>query len=40
MKTKIEMITRILLGLMLVVFGLNKFLQFMPCQRKMGNIQK
>ncbi len=30
MKTKIEMITRILLGLMLVVFGLNKFLQFMP----------
>ncbi len=30
MKTKVEMITRILLGLLLVVFGLNKFLQFMP----------
>jgi len=30
MRTKIESIVRIALGLMLVVFGLNKFLQFMP----------
>lgn len=30
MKTKIEMVVRILLGLILLVFGLNKFLQFMP----------
>lgn len=27
---KITLISRILLGLMLIVFGLNKFLQFMP----------
>ena len=30
MKTKIELGIRILLGLMLLVFGLNKFFQFMP----------
>jgi len=30
MKTKVEMITRILLGLLMVVFGLNKFLHFLP----------
>ncbi len=28
--SKVKMIVRILLGIMLVVFGLNKFLQFMP----------
>ena len=27
---KAQLIIRILLGLMLVIFGLNKFLQFMP----------
>jgi putative oxidoreductase len=27
---KVKLIVRILLGLMLVIFGLNKFLQFMP----------
>ena len=30
MNSKITLITRILLGVILVVFGLNKFLDFMP----------
>jgi len=28
--SKVKMVVRILLGLMVLVFGLNKFLQFMP----------
>lgn len=35
---KVEMIVRILLGLMLVVFGLNKFLQFMPMPPPEGDV--
>jgi uncharacterized membrane protein YphA (DoxX/SURF4 family) len=35
---KAEMIVRILLGLMLVVFGLNKFLQFMPMPPPEGDV--
>lgn len=30
MKNKVEMVVRILMGLVLVIFGSNKFLQFMP----------
>ena len=30
MKNKVEMVVRILMGLILVTFGSNKFLQFMP----------
>ncbi|MDN5201527.1 DoxX family membrane protein [Fulvivirgaceae bacterium BMA10] len=30
MKSKITLVARILLGLMLLLFGLNKFFQFMP----------
>ena len=35
---KVEMGVRILLGLMLVVFGLNKFLQFMPMPPPEGDV--
>ncbi len=35
---KVEMIVRILLGLMLMVFGLNKFLQFMPMPPPEGDV--
>lgn len=32
---KVQMVARILLGLILVIFGLNKFLQFMPAPTDM-----
>ncbi len=30
MRNKVEIVVRILMGLILVIFGSNKFLQFMP----------
>ena len=38
MNQKVSMILRILLGLAMVVFGLNKFLQFMPMEPPTGDM--
>lgn len=37
MSAKVEMVTRILLGISLLVFGLNKFLNFIPASPLVGS---
>ena len=38
MNSKIVLVVRILLGLMLLVFGLNKFFQFLPAPEGMSEV--
>ncbi|MGB1038871.1 MAG: DoxX family protein [Bacteroidia bacterium] len=38
MNQKVTMVIRILVGLMMVVFGLNKFLNFMPMEPPTGDM--
>jgi uncharacterized membrane protein YphA (DoxX/SURF4 family) len=37
MNSKVQMVLRIILGLILIIFGANKFLQFMPMPEPQGD---